>query len=241
MTVTACIRKEKTKAKILLSGRLLEEAGFPAETLVTVSYENDSLMLRAHGIGMEIYRQIIGEVRKKKQKMIQVTQNQKGCAHLELKENWLGDYGFSIGDVIVASVQKHSIGIKRLTHAGLEPQGNQLMQNRILTIQALKTRAGRAYPHIYLKGLWLADIGFPIGGYVEVTYGKGTVVFQGYQEEKCYFSNHGKPRQIAIHSCKQTPGFGLKGHWLEQEGFHVGDKLLVQYEHGLIHVHRLEL
>ena len=35
----------------------------------------------------------------------------------------------------------------------------------------------------------------------------------------------------------QTPKIQIEGNWLESLGFHIGDRLQVDYEEGSIHIH----
>lgn len=119
MVVGSCKGSDEHKrsARIRLSGFWLNNIGFESDTLVSCSKDNGMLVFEAHGVGIETYHKVVKNLLKSASQLIQVKNelhNKKCTPHLEVKGEWLSQYGFYIGQVIAVQYEYGRITVRVL-------------------------------------------------------------------------------------------------------------------------------
>lgn len=239
MTVTTSTHKRQ--AKILLTGTWLDYFGFSPETIVTVFCEGGQLILKAQGLGLDIYRQLVAEVRQRKGHLLQVFSwtRKKPETHLVLEGFWLEKQGFSIGDPILVQFEP---GIIRMKHLPLADIGfSTLIQAdyRRTAVQVTK-RADKQIPMILFNAGWLEDYGFIAGQAATLSYESGTLGFEPCQKQKARASPRTMPEQVNVRLKRNVPQLQIAGLWLLDIDFHPGDFLIAQCRKNQLHIRRLE-
>jgi len=78
--------------------------GFVPDNLVILTREKGKFVFLSQAPGLESYRSISEQVRESGSQLLQVKSglhNKKRTPHLEIKGEWLEQYGFSIGQTVV--------------------------------------------------------------------------------------------------------------------------------------------
>lgn len=227
--MTVATMTHKTQAKILITGSLLERFGFVPETIVTVFSENGQLILSAQGTGLDCYKQVVGEVRKRRGHLIQIFswKRKKIETHLVLEGAWLERQGFAIGNPILVRFEP---GLIRINHIPLSEMGFSTLPGatyRISTVQHQKH-----IPLIQFKAKWLQDYNFLPGQTVSVSYESGFLTLN------CCSDN--QIRQVNIWSKNNVPYLRIAGLWLLDCDYHPGDILIVQCHENQLVIRRFE-
>jgi len=126
------------------------------------------------------------------------------------------------------------------------------MNTRIQTVSfAQKSSKHQKRPAIRLSGQWLWEFGFAIDSQVVVTYGLGKFSFQLVDDVASYKSYAKKMLQskagrfLQVSSVysnrKKVPSLVLKGNFLAEFGFAIGDVLVVRADFGSLEVVVLDL
>jgi len=221
MTVTHKTVNTRKRAQIILKGEWLELLGFSHEMIVTCSYEADALTLQAQGKGMAIYKKIVEQVRKNKQHLCQVLEQQrhyKKEPYLIIDGIWLSRLGFKSGDVILCSAKPSLIEIKRInleclgfknlecttvaaeTKAAAINNADEKNETTYKLIQVQKSsHHGKVVGMIQLKGAWLLDVGFYTQQSVLVTYENNGITFHACRGKKLVNTTGGRPPHINMH------------------------------------------
>lgn len=229
--------QEKRQARILLTGSWLDRFGFLPEMLVTASCHKDILTLKACGMGLDCYRQVVGEVRKQKQQLLQAFQwtRQKTETHLVVEGAWLERQGFRIGDVLLISFKQGLIRIKRLqlSEFGFSYHPDAIYQ--ILRVQKIGLRS-----QITLNVHYLEEHGFLAGQTANVTYEPNRITLVPCKEPSRRKAPSPMPDNINIRSKDDHSCMAFSGAWLLEWGYHPGDLLIIQYHPGMIQIQKLE-
>ena len=242
MSVSHETNHDCKRAQIILKGAWLSDLGFSHEMLVRCSYSSGILTMKACGIGMDIYKQLVYELRKNKQHLCQVleqTRHSKKEPYLIIGGTWLTRHGFLVGDVILCQAEKSVIQFKKVN---LETLGFATKSNAIYKIIQVQksSKHGRIVTLIQCKGDWLSDFGFHTYDSTLVTYESDGIKFLACKGKKRLHTTGGKPIHINIHQDRNTPFFQLKGAWLLDVGFQIGDYLIVQIQQGVIYLKRFD-
>lgn len=126
------------------------------------------------------------------------------------------------------------------------------METKIMVVGSCKTtNENKRRPRIRISGFWLADIGFAPDTLVSCSSEQGKLVFeaQGFGMEtylkvaKEVLKSGSRLLQVKneLHNKKRTPHFEVKGEWLKQSGFPIGQVIAVQWEYGRIVVRALDI
>lgn len=223
--------------RILFTGDWLIKLGFEIEALVSAIYEDGVLRLKAHGTGVEVYKLLVPEIRRKKGQLFQVlnTARSKG-RHLDLAidGSWLKDQGFQVGDPLVVRYTQRLIEIKKLDVHDLGFDKDD--EFRLINV-GKRTEHGRVFPRILLATSWLEEIGFHIGRLAKATYlddGMNFTLCDQAEKIPRTARNMKQPPYVTIGYTKRTArphktvsSFSLTGSWLDELGYQVGDYLLL--------------
>ena len=101
------------KPKLIIINERLAEVGFEPDTLVIIDCQDGIITLTAKDSGIESYRQLVQEVRRNGQKLVQVTQN-KNRSQVEIMGDWLSEHGFEMDDIILVRYDYGKIQVKKL-------------------------------------------------------------------------------------------------------------------------------
>jgi hypothetical protein len=126
------------------------------------------------------------------------------------------------------------------------------MNTKIITVGKAKTRTeGKFRPKLRFSGLWLDDTGFDYQTLVSVNFDNGYLIFKaqgkGLEEYgkivKGILRNKMGLLQVSTQKSngKNVPCFEIKGQWLDNYGFHIGNIVAVQYETNLIRARVIDL
>ncbi|MDP4093570.1 MAG: hypothetical protein Q8920_09435 [Bacillota bacterium] len=126
------------------------------------------------------------------------------------------------------------------------------METRLLIVGSAKTKdIKRRRPRIRLSGFWLNEIGFKPDSLISIMYESNTINLrlvgtgmETYQNlvKGILKRNHGLLQvKNEVSNNKKTPHLEVKGYWVEDLGFKVGDVILVQSEFGVINIQLLDL
>lgn len=227
----------KTQPRILLTGSLLDRLGFPPEMLVTVSCQKEILTLKACGMGLDCYRQVVGQVRKQRGQLIQAFKwtRKKTETHLVLEGHWLEKQGFYTGDVLLVSFKRGLIRIKRLNLSEFGFSSNSSAIHQILSVQ---TENGTS--QIALNMHYLEAHGFLTGQTASITYKADLIRIEPCHEPSQKRKPRRMPARINILLKRNHAYLRLNGSWLLELGYAPGDFLMVQCQPGLIQICRLE-
>jgi len=222
--------------RILFTGDWLIELGFLPETIVSAIYENNVLKLSAHGIGMEVYQNIVRDVRKKHGQIFQalktmpsVNKHTNRNLDLAIDGEWLRGQGFNIGDILIVRLSPKLIEIKRF-----DPYSVGFDQcDELRLIQVGKSRV---FPRIVIKASWLNNYGFSPGSVAKITYSNDMMCFSSCEAPPPIPRGTKQRSHITIGTAKRKrkripdrliPTFSLTGIWLEDMGYRIGDYLLL--------------
>ena len=242
MSVSHDTHHANKRPQIRLKGDWLEEIGFSHEFLVVASFEADILTLQVHGKGIDVYKKLVGYVRKNKQHLCQVLDQRrhyKQEPHLVIEGAWLVRHGFHTGDVILCKNDYGLIQIKKLNLAPLGFDTADVSTYKIIQVQK-SSKHKKVVPLIQFKGDWLTDHGFHTQNSVLVIYETKGISFLACAGKKILHSTGGTPLHININQDRDTPFFQLKGAWILDLGYQIGDLLILQIKQGSIHLKRLE-
>ena len=242
MRVSHETNHDNKRPQIKFKGVWLEELGFSHKTLVVASYENNILTLQAHGKGMDIYKKLVGSVRKNKQHLCQVLDQRRHYIkepHLIIEGAWLARQGFHVGDVILYKRDQGLIQIKKLDLSSLGFDSTEGSTYKIIQVQK-SSKHKKVVPLIQLKGDWLIEHGFHMQNSVLVSYETNGINFLACAGKKMFHSTGGTPLHININQDRNKPFFQLKGAWLFDGGYQIGDLLIIQIKQGAIHLKRLD-
>lgn len=239
-------------AKILITGSQLDRFRFTPETkldrfrftpetIVTVFCEGGQLTLKAQGMGLDIYRQLVAEVRQRKGHLLQVFNwtRKKTEAHLVLESSWLEKQGFSIGDPILVQFDLGIIRIKHLPLADIGFSTRIQADYRITNVQTDK-HADKQIPLILFNAGWLEDYRFIAGQAATLSYESGTLSLEPCQKRKGKTTYRTMPEQVNILLRRNVPQLRIAGTWLLDIDFHLGDFLIIQCRENQLQIRRLE-
>lgn len=235
--MTVATSTYKRQAKILITGSWLDRFGFSPEIIVTVFYQNGQLLMHACGIGLDIYKQVVGEVRRQRGQIIQIFNwtRAKTAAHLVLEGAWLERQGFMIGDPIIACFEP---GLIRIKHLPLDDIGFSVQTDA--TYRITKVQTNGSAPMILLNGRWLHDYGFVAGQGAALSYERDCLRIQPCQKRIVRSAYGTVPARINILSRKQIPALQMAGQWISDIGYQPGDFLIIQCLDGQLLLRRLE-
>jgi HSP20-like domain of unknown function (DUF1813). len=107
----------KRKPRIRLAGFWLDEIGFQYNSLAAFEFENNRIVIRLEGSGLDAYKRVVKQVLASRKVLVQVRlewHGKKKNPHLEVKGFWLEQFGFKIGSVIVVQYEYGFITIRLL-------------------------------------------------------------------------------------------------------------------------------
>ena len=243
---TMIVTSDKSKPRIRLPQKLLEDAGFELDTIVTLAMHDDILTIKAEGKGLDVYERLVSDIRKNGHQLETVSYDRsvKGF-HLLMTGDFLLSNGFKTGDIILIGYEKGIIKIKRLCHTQLGFEDITDMKNKIFTVHTVTSRK-KKIPTLELKARWLENMGFEIGNSITVSH-----VFDVFNEDMLLLEADGAQkttsdktylRSIKLRaSSEKLPRFQLMGHFLKEDGFNLGDKVIVRYGQGFMMIKTLDL
>jgi len=235
--------------KIKLSGDILHTYGFTLGQLVKVSALDHTFKLEAIGIGLDVYRQQVAQVRQYKQQLTQVqSESYLGHTHLylSLQGSGLKRQNYRIGEVILVTFSHRCIEIRKLDLLALGFKSDH--QIKVLHVHQ-NIAKGQPIPRLLMKGNWLSTCGFKVGESALLTYqdqGR-TLYLKPDTEKRTTFPKGGFPPQLNVRSTphKKTksplPLIQLTGRWLNEVGYKIGDPFLVGYKDQSIRLKPLNL
>lgn len=121
------------------------------------------------------------------------------------------------------------------------------MNIKFLTIGKISTRTpGKFRPIIRFTGLWLNEIGFIPEKHVGIRFNNKCLIFNIYDKNNPSYEKFINPAgllkiSLRIENGKYAPCFEIKGRWLNDLGFSIGNTVSVEYEIGLIKVKMFNL
>lgn len=123
------------------------------------------------------------------------------------------------------------------------------MDTKVIVVGSSKGQTPKRIPRIRFGGYWLNEIGFEFNTVVSVKYENGNLVLQRHESGKeAYFhlANLGfRKRSCMLRVGRETissqkPHFSVKGYWLDEFGFNIGNVVIVRYEYGIIKMQVLD-
>lgn len=236
------VSNEASQTLIRFKGIWLEVLGFSHETIVTCSFNNDILTVKAHGIGLDVYQSLVKDVRQNKQYLCQVlnmTRYYKNEPNLIIEGLWLTRQGFNIGDIILYKTGCKNIQIKKLDIAPIGFDTTKEATYKVIHVQKT-SKHGKIIPRIQIQGKWLNDFGFHLQQSILVGYETNGIQFTAQKGKKEGRSNGGTPPHINMGQNLESPYIQLKGAWLIDIGYNIGDKLIIQIKQGIINLKPLK-
>jgi hypothetical protein len=127
------------------------------------------------------------------------------------------------------------------------------MDSKIVVVRKVKTVSNKNIPFIKLIGKWLKEFGFEPNKLVEIKCSKNNILLKLYEENtinhlemsKRLFKtgNNGILYVVNVwrKNKQRSPSITLKGLWLEDFGFTIGDVVATKCEYGSINLYRLDL
>jgi len=106
---------QRRKPRIRLAGFWLDEIGFHYNSLAAFEFENNRIVIRLEGSGLDAYKRVIKQVLASRKTLVQVKLYQHGKKknpHMEVKGIWLEQFGFKIGSVLVVQYEYGFITIR---------------------------------------------------------------------------------------------------------------------------------
>ena len=232
--------------RISFTGDWLNDLGFSHETIVIATHKTGVITLKAHGKGIDVYKSLVQEVRLNKQHLFQSLIAALGNGFyldLTLEGAWLKRQGFNVGDIVLVRIAPKCIEIKKLNPKSLG--FDEKCNFRLLQVQRYSD-CGKVCPKMVFRGQWIDELGFTSDKTVNVTYKGNSIHFTVSNEER----TTKKPRNVPLKrlnigriSYKQSfvPFFALKGDWLMEMGFNIGDNLLIGMKQNYLHVKLLDI
>jgi hypothetical protein len=214
--------------KINLSASWLPDVGFTPGALVQALPEPGGISFRLCDEYMMKYSELYKTTREKGGTLIIVSSKSK----LEISGKCVRNAGLDIGDSLIALYDFGLIKARKLPGKArlilTDPDG--------LTGK-LKIR---------LTGDWMAELGFVTNAVVTATATPGAVTFKlqenGIENYHTLVKHarENKGQVIQVHRDGYTRCLEVGGAFLDKTEFGVDDTFIAFYEHGLIHVNRLD-
>jgi len=232
--------------RIFFTNEVLKIFDFEPETMVSALNEDGVLKLVAQGVGLDVYKNIVGDVRSKKGQLFQVLNNiyryGKKCWGLSIEGSWLKRLGFAIDELLLVRFSTRVIEIKKLDSQilGLESD---------MRLTTLRIYNNSGVPSIMIFGSLLDVCGFKIGESAVLTYTDGgrTLSFIPHKGKRTTFSREGIPPQINVRSKKRkylekpVPMIQFSGLWLTEAGYEVGEHFLIAYKENLLIIKKINV
>lgn len=117
MVVGSAKDTRKPKPRIRITGFWLNEFGFTCDSLAVANYEPGQINIKLQGSGLDTYKQVVKGVLENQGGLLQIKTafySKKRAPHIEIKGNWLEDFGFKIGSVFVVQADHGVITIRLL-------------------------------------------------------------------------------------------------------------------------------
>ncbi|MGE5604196.1 MAG: hypothetical protein ACM3YE_00710 [Bacteroidota bacterium] len=236
--------KTKRCPTIRLEGDWLHEIGFTYGRSAIAKYGQGRIILRLQDPGH--YQELVKEALETNSGLFHVQRGQNNNVafpRLDIREFRLQQFGFTAGSVVVAYLEYGLITLLLVDLAQLEiGQGKAEMPvKRLVVTRSKVTHSKHRRPMITLQGEWLAQIGFTPGKLVAAEYTAGQMIFR-LQDFDLPTSETGnlKPSQGLFKVWRsvvremEIPRIHIKGLWLANLGFKIGQSFTVRYDYGLI-------
>jgi hypothetical protein len=127
------------------------------------------------------------------------------------------------------------------------------MDSKIVVVRKVKTVKEKSIPFVNLIGKWLKEFGFEANKLVEIKCSKNNILLKLYEENtinhlemsKRLFKTGNDSIIYVVNVWRKnkehSPSIALKGSWLEDFGFAIGEVVATKCEYGSINLYRLDL
>jgi len=228
--------------RLMFTDDWLTQHDFVHETIISAIYEDDVLTLQAHGVGLNVYQNIVSDIRQKRGQIFQALNvkylggRRKETLYLNIQSEFLTRIGFSIGSLLLVESSRGWMTFKKIAPTIFNFLPND--EIRILKV-ARKSEQGQVLPRMMLAASWIADAGFSIDSQATATYeADGSICLMPAKKYLKKPRGQKKPNVVNISSISlvggKVPYITLTGIWLLELGFNVDDILLVGVRKGHI-------
>ena len=230
---------------IRLEGDWLNGIGFNYGRSAIAEYGKGRIILRLQDPGH--YQELVKEALKTDSGLFNVQRGQNNniaFPRLDIREFRLEHFGFIAGSVVIAHFQYGLITLLLVDLDQLETnEGKADMTIKRLVVTRSKVSHSKHHrPMITLQGEWLAQIGFTPGKLVAAEYTAGQMIFRLQDSGHLQTSetDNLKPSQGLFKVWRtivrelEFPRIHIKGLWLANLGFKIGQFFTVRYDYGLI-------
>ncbi|MCL6591994.1 MAG: hypothetical protein K6U80_18855 [Firmicutes bacterium] len=230
---------------IRLEGDWLHEIGFTYGRSAIAEYGQGRIILRLQDPGH--YQELVKEALKTNSGLFHVQRGQNNNVafpRLDVREFRLQQFGFTAGSVVIAHFQYGLITLLLVDFDQLETDRSKadMSIKRLVVTRSKVSHSKHRRPMITLQGEWLAQIGFTPGKLVAAEYTAGQMIFRLQDSDHSQTSETGnlKPSQGLFKVWRSVvretefPRIHIKGLWLANLGFKIGQSFTVRYDYGLI-------